>query len=117
MTVSADRVVLLPRFSTFAGSDFRTLAINVMAYDEIDLYVWRGDMITGATFDFTLEASVDQEVWETLSTVSPSAGAEARIGSDLTKPWLRAFVELGATGSDFPVATCYAVGKLIRRRR
>ncbi len=114
----ADKVVLLPRYSTFAGSGtFTTLPINVTAYDSISVAAWRGKMEPDGTFSFKIEASVDRENWVVLAGSDPGADTELLFGANLTKPWLRGRTEVNDTGSGFPVVSAWAVGELYRRRK
>ena len=109
-------VVLLGRYTTLAGTTrFKTIPIDVSGYSWIDLVVWRGDMDPGGTFTFNLETSMDQETWVTKTSDAIGSDQQVEVGASLTRTWLRAVVELGASSS-LPFASCYAVGYLLRRK-
>ena len=57
-------IVLIPRFTTFAGAnvEFRTHAIAVTEFESIEVFVWRGDLASGAwSVTFAVEEPMDQE--------------------------------------------------------
>lgn len=109
-------VVLLGRYTTLAGSDpFVTSPILVAEYSAIELGIWRGPMDDLlALFEFELQESVDQVTWTPIDATSVPASTETPMSTDLSRTWLRAKVRLNATS--FPVASCYAVGFLVKRR-
>jgi len=109
-------LVLFGRYTTLAGEEtFLTLPVNVIAYGSVDLLVWRGPMPSSASLFFTLQESMDRETWRDLSSsFDPGAGTEVRASADLDGSWLRLKAEI-QTGPDFPSATCYAVGHLVKR--
>ena len=112
-------IVLIPRFTTFAGKDtnFRTHAIAVTEYESIEVFIWRGDLAdAGWSVNFTVEESMDQQSWTTVIYAAPSAKSEQRTTGTLTKSYVRANLALSASGGDFPIVTAYAVGNLIRRK-
>ena len=112
-------IVLIPRFTTFAGAnvEFRTHAIAVTEFESIEVFVWRGDLASGAwSVTFAVEESMDQENWTTVISASPTAKTELRTTGTLTKSYTRAWMSVSASAGDFPVVTAYAVGNLIRRR-
>jgi hypothetical protein len=111
-------VVMLPRFTTFAGaSDFTTIAMDVTDYETAILNVWRGKIVGG--FTVTCQESTDQETWSTCtgtncSAYDPGELLEGQVSATLKKRWFRVKVTL--TGSD-PQATCWAVGFLEDRQK
>jgi hypothetical protein len=118
-----DRIILFPRYTTFAGeADFTTLPINVTAYEAGDVMVWIGDVV-GPTVPGIVtaifEESTDQVRWSTCGGAASGAltsGQETQLEPELAKPWMRLRVEIGpGTGGD-PVVSCYAVGYLERRK-
>jgi len=112
-------IVLIPRFTTFAGKDtyFRTQAIAVTEYESIEVFIWRGDLDSGGwNANFAVEESMDQQSWTTVLSTVPTAKSELRATGTLTKSYIRASFWLDAPGTDFPIVTAYAVGNLIRRR-
>lgn len=110
-------LVLLPRYTTFAGaSTFTTSPVRIEGYDESQMFVWRGRIVSAGTFSFVLQESMDQQRWTDLIAGDPGSEQEATYTSALTRLWLRAKVVLGSDPADFPTVSCYAVGFLIRRR-
>ena len=112
-------IVLIPRFTTFAGPnyEFRTHAMAVTEYESIEVFVWRGDLDDpGWSVTFAVEESMDQENWTIVISASPSATSELRTYGTLTKSYIRAYIHVGASSGDFPILTTYATGNLIRRR-
>lgn len=116
MSAGTVPVVILGRYVTLAGGDPLTTAPFVAAdYSAIELAVWRGPMEDGgAVFEFKLEESMDRVTWTTIDTATVPSGVEVHMTADLSRTWLRAEVRMTATA--FAVASCYAVGFLIRRR-
>ena len=112
-------IVLIPRFTTFAGlnTNFRTHAIAVTEYESIEVFVWRGDLDDpGWSVTFEVEESMDQQTWTTVLSASPSATTELRATGTLTKSYIRANFTMAGNSGDFPICTAYATGNLIRRR-
>lgn len=100
-------VVLIPRFTSFrAGSDYDTAPLDVTAYDRLVVMVGFSAQ-TGTDPSFTFQDSHDGVTWFTLDTVT-SSPTEVRV--DLTRRWLRVYVELSAD-----VVTCWCAGSLRRR--
>jgi len=111
-------LVLLPRYTTFAGvDDFVTLAMDVTDYSSAIVNLWRGKLLgTNPTMTVLLEESSDQVTWFTCSGGSTPAlveDDEVQRVATLNKRWFRIKVTLGGTSS--PVGTCWAVGFLERR--
>ena len=112
-------LVLLPRYTTYAGaSSFVTIAMDVTDYESAIVNVWRGLLIgTSPTFGITFQESTDQVTWSTCSGTSagsdPGAETEAQYTATLKKRWFRVKVDLGGTD---PIATCWAVGFLEERQ-
>lgn len=107
-------VVMLPRYSTYAGAeDFVTIAMDVTAYVTATLNVWRAALVgTSPTFAIAFEESTDQNNWTACtvspaSTPDPGADTETQYTVTLAKRWFRVKVTLGGTD---PVSTCWCVG-------
>jgi len=114
-------LVLLPRFSTYAGADdFHTVAMDVTEYSSAIVNVWRGKHVsaTSPTFGVTFQESTDQINWTTCSGTTansdPGQDTEVQYTATLTKRWFRIKVTIGGT-SPAPVCTCWAVGFLEQR--
>lgn len=118
-----DRIILFPRYTTFAGDrDWTTLPINVTSYESGDVRIWIGD-VTGVTtagpINAVFEESTDQVTWTTCGGTGSAAlteGQETALAPQLAKPWMRLRIDVEpAVGGD-PVVSCYAVGYLERRK-
>lgn len=110
-------VALLRRYTTLAGTTvFKTSPLHVVAYESAELVAWRGAIPVGATFEVSLEESVDRAAWNPFAIATPGEDEEVDMPVTLEKPWMRAVVTLEAGTSDYPIATCYLVGHLVRRR-
>jgi hypothetical protein len=112
-------LVLLPRFSTFAGqSTFVTIAMDVTEYSAGIVNCWRGKLLgSSPVFTLTFEESSDQVTWATcggtnVSGYDPGEETEGQANATLVKRWFRVKVILGGTT---PAATCWAVGFLEQR--
>jgi hypothetical protein len=111
-------LVLMPRFSTYAGANtFVTVGMDVTDYETAIVNVWRGTMIgsAGPTFAISFEESTDQDSWAQCTGGAggdPGANTEAQYTPTLGKRWFR--VKLVLTGTS-PAVTCWAVGFLEQR--
>ena len=89
-------VVLVPRFTTVVGGGaFLSLPIDVSAYEEAEMSVWRSALIgTGSTITIDVEESTDRNTWETVPgwDGDPGSGTEDRYTLKMTKRWMRAAV-------------------------
>ena len=111
-------LVLIPRFTTYAGaSTFTTIAMDVSEYQKAIVNCWRGKLTgTSATISFEFEESTDQDSWTTCtngSSADPGAETEDQYTPDLKKRWFRAKVTLGGTD---PAGTAWAIGYLEMRQ-
>lgn len=115
-------LVMLPRYTTYAGEDyeFRTIAMDVTQYQNAIVNVWRGPFVASAgspEFQVTFEESTDQVTWSTCTgttaATAVSEDSETQFTAQLKKRWFRMKVKL--TGGTNPVATCWAVGFLEER--
>jgi len=112
-------LVLLPRYSTYAGAaDFTTIAMEVTDYETAIVNLYRGPLLgTGPTFAATLQESTDQQSWSdcsgtNTSAYDPGASTEGQMTATLKKRWFRIKVTLGGTA---PVGSCWALGFLQMR--
>jgi len=111
-------LVMLPRYTTFAGANtFVTVGMDVTDFEKAILNCWRGALIGsgGPTFAISFEESTDQDTWTTCTngTASdPGAATEAQYSPTLAKRWFRVKVVLTGTN---PAVTCWAVGFLEQR--
>jgi len=110
-------LVLLPRYTTFNGSDtFTTIGMEVTDYTKAILNVWRGPVLNGGSVQFTFEESTDQDSWTTCDGKTagwdPGASTEDQVEPQLKKRWFRVKVVVGGTN---PGVTCWALGFLEMR--
>lgn len=110
-------LVLLPRYTTYAGADdFVTVGMDVSRYSKASVSVWRGKLIGASpTIAFSFEESMDQLNWTTCTNGAaddPGQDTEELYTPTLTKRWFRIKVALGGTS---PIGTCWAVGFLEER--
>lgn len=107
------RIVLLPRFTTFSGAHvFVSEPLAVSGFVMIDLAIWRGDVADGGGFEFNLQQSIDQTNWTTIATTDPGADTENVLNIPLNGSWIRSRVVLSGLG---PGVTCYAYGLITAR--
>jgi hypothetical protein len=112
-------LVLIPRFTTYAGPhEFKTVGMDVTQFQNAIVSVWRGELGGSGTpdVDFYLEESSDQETWTQCSGITqpftPAVGLEVQYVVELRKRWFRIQVDLSGTG---PIVTCWAAGFLEER--
>ena len=98
-------LVLLPRYTTYAGADtFTSIGMDVTPYSKAIVNVWRGNLIgTSGTVGVTLQESTDQTNWTTCTGTSPDFDP----GADTEDQY-------EATGTNVAV-TCWAIGFLEMR--
>lgn len=119
-------LVMLPRYSTYAGATtLYTIAMDVSEYERAILNVWRGPLPDeeDCGFDMYFEESTDSIHWTPCSgytnspnPVDPDANTEEQYVPDLKKRWFRIKLELTTVDPyPFPIVTCWAVGFLERR--
>ncbi|MCE9637714.1 MAG: hypothetical protein K8T90_18600 [Planctomycetes bacterium] len=122
-------LVLLPRYTTYAGNDlggtpyyFTTIALDVTQYQNAIINMWRGKIVgTAGTppLKVWFQESTDQDSW-TVCAGSPGGAAggdpgentEAQYTLELKKRWFRIRIELQG---DNNVLSCWAVGFLEER--
>jgi hypothetical protein len=109
------RIVLLHRFTSFAGAaTFYSAPINVRAFAEAEITVYRSDgMGTITTYEIGVDQSPDLEYWyEDASEIAPAAGAEATAQKTFELEWIRLRIVLAGTD---PAVTSWAVGNFVPR--
>ncbi len=111
-------LVLLPRYTTYAGaSEFTTIAMDVSEYEKALVNAWRGKLVgSSPTFAMVFEESTDQQAWATCTNGAggdPGQETEVQYAPEFKKRWFRVKVTLGGTS---PVATCWAIGFLELRQ-
>ena len=118
-----DRIILFPRYTTFAGDrDWTTLAINVTGYERGDVTIWIGDIVgptTPGLVSAVFQESTDQVHWATCGGTGSgtlTAGTETTLKPEFTKAWMQFKIVIDAGVGGDPVVSCYAVGYLERRK-
>ncbi len=113
-------LILMPRYSTFAGAgDYTTIAMDVTEYENAIVNIWRGKLLgTGTLFQMSFEESTDQFGWTSCTVtggthpVDPGESQETQRTAALKKRWFR--TKLTLVGSNV-VVSCWAVGSLEQR--
>ena len=63
-------LVLIPRYTTYAGAEtFTTIGMEVTDYEKALVNVWRGPLAGGGAVVFTFEESTDGTTWSTCTGV------------------------------------------------
>jgi len=112
-------IVLIPRFTTYAGAtSFITAAIPVSPYSALNFDFWHGPVIgTFGSIILALQESNDGSRWDdctgSVPGIAPAEG-EVPVSVTITKAWLRLVVALA--GTDMAV-TCWAEGFFERREK
>ena len=121
MSGTVQKVVLLPRFTTFVGAgDFLTAPVNVRQFAQGLISVWRGreSVVPGLDdFTVTLQESPDLEIWNDVASLVPDANEELSATADFDLEWVRLKINLSLDGSPAqePSVTCWAVANLVPR--
>lgn len=122
--------VLIPRYTTLAGLKgapdwFATGPMDVSAYSEGYVTIWRGEVIgtappvttpATASLGFWFEESTDRNTWTTVDgspNDDPGKDTQFQCILHLNKRWLRLRLKFY---SDDNVGSCFAVGFLEERR-
>lgn len=112
--VQVQRIVLLPRFTSFAGArTFRTAPLNVRLFASAVVSLWIGNGIgSSPSYQMQLQESPDLKIWTTISTFNPSPETELAQDVTFSREWARLVVTLA--GVD-PAFTCWSVGDFVTR--
>jgi hypothetical protein len=115
MSEAVENVILLPRFSAFAGATtFYTAPMNVRDYSQAILqYVHSGAIgAIGPTVNVFVEESPDLEIWNEIGSSLNTGLMETR---DFAYEWIR--MKLVVSGSDQKLVafTCWCVGGFVLR--
>lgn len=101
-------VVLLPRFTTFAGGGrYETAPLDVTDYDRLVVEYGCGTVYGGGSVTVLFEESHDGIEWFELD--STAVAVDVRV--DLTRRWLRVAAVVGSGKA----ITCWCQGQLRRR--
>jgi hypothetical protein len=107
-----DKLILLPRFTTFAGATtFETPPMNVRGYGQalLDLMVAGRLGAPPAGLAVTVQESPDLGIWQGVGTLVPGATTEVSFSFE----WMR--LTITVSGPD-PAVTCWCVGNFVRRQ-
>lgn len=113
MEATVDHVLLLPRYTSFAGATtYLTPPMNVRAYDGGYFLFTQVAALgsTPASLAVKVQESPDLEIWTDILTSLTSAVPSERL---FQFEWIR--LEIVLAGTD-PAATCWCVADLTRRR-
>ena len=107
------KVVLIPRFSTFVGpvtgsQTFYMPPMNVRRFSNAQVSAWLGPV---GSLEYVVEQSPDMEHWSAIATMSPSAGEEVVESLDLSAEWIRVSVVVTGGG------TGWMVGDFVAREK
>lgn len=107
-----DKLILLPRFTTFAGATtFETPPMNVRAYGfaliDLALAGALGSPLAGLSV--AVEESPDLGIWQLVGTLAPGSATQVAFAFE----WMR--LKVTVTGTD-PVVSCWSVGNFVRRQ-
>jgi hypothetical protein len=116
MGIQARRVVLIPRYTSFAGPesgslDLFTAPVPARAFTRADLAAWKNTGIGSGSIVLTLQGSMDLATWIDRGTITTTADAEAVTAFDpLDCEWIRVKITL----TDKRV-TCWLMGEFAVR--
>lgn len=111
---SGRSVTFFPRFTTLVGqASFATTPLDVTSFSNVQIQVWRGEIVNGGAFAAYVEESLDAENWSqvggTAAGYDPGTGLIKSLNYCFQLRWFR--VRIALTGSS-PMATCWAEGLL-----
>jgi hypothetical protein len=121
MEHSVDKVLLVPRFTCFAGAGpWHTAPMSTREYSLADLTVWVGPGVgtPSSSAKVVVQVSTDLEEWFGLPVWLanyPTGPAELTWSYELSLEWLR--LEVTGSGGSKPVVTLWSVGDFVRRER
>lgn len=111
MVESTVKVLLIPRYGSFAGDGpFYTVPLNVREFESADLTAWASVSVV-----VTVEQSTDMEHWTAISGggIVTGSGVEATLTKAFTLEWMRLRVNV----SGLPrLTSVWVVGNFVRRR-
>lgn len=112
MEAVVDKLILLPRFTTFAGATtFETPPMNVRGYGEalIDLQLAGAIGAPAAALVVEVQESPDLGIWRDIGTLVSGTTTSVTFAFE----WIR--LKITVSGAD-PAVTCWCVGNFIRRQ-
>lgn len=116
MSEVVQKVLLLPRFSSFVGAGpFYTAPMNIRTYQKAFITGWRGTGVgpSPGTATITIQESTDLGVWiDNAVAIGPPVNSEVTQEVVFSLEWMRLKIDL--TGS-FAAMTMWAVGNFVAR--
>lgn len=112
MEAVVDKVLLIPRFTAFAGvTTFMTPPMNVRDYSRANVTFQIAGALgaIGPAVVVTMQQSADLEIWSDIGGNLNNGDTNER---DFQFEWIR--LKLVVSGSD-PCFTCWCVGDFVRR--
>lgn len=112
MEAVVDKLILLPRFTTFAGATtFETPPMNVRGYGQalIDLMLVGALGSPAAALAVEVQESPDLGIWRDIGTLVSGSTTNVVFSFE----WVR--LKVTVSGAD-PAVTCWSVGNFIRRQ-
>ncbi|MCE9637731.1 MAG: hypothetical protein K8T90_18685 [Planctomycetes bacterium] len=112
--IEVQKIVLLPRYTSFSGAQVLTTApINVRAFASATIGFWVGNGIgTTPTIAMEIQQSPDLKIWTSLSTFTGTPETEVTNNVTFEMEWVRLAITL--TGTD-PGFTGWCVGDFVTR--
>ena len=109
-------LVLIPRYSTYAGpTTFTTIGMDVSEYEKAIVSYWRSVGANLGTIAVSFEESMDQITWTACAGgpyTDPGASTEAQFQPVISKRWFRVTIILTGANS---VCSCWCIGFLQQR--
>ncbi|MCE9637716.1 MAG: hypothetical protein K8T90_18610 [Planctomycetes bacterium] len=116
-------LVLIPRFTTYAGKGtFTTVALDVSAFGLVHLATWAGPLLGDTTSGAALTAAVlqhseDGDDWQVFAPMLSTPNSHMLSSAPLMRRYLRAKLQFVADANDVVALTCWSTGYLERRER
>ena len=116
MAERTERVVLVPRFTSFVGvRTFVSQPMSVRRFVSAWLTAWRSDGIGSPSVQVAVEQSTDLLSWYSAGTAAqPAANDEDSEQLNFDADWMRVVVTVGGTD---PAVTVWAVGDFVAREQ
>src|SRR5262245_44268921 len=109
-------LVLLPRYSTYAGvNTWLTIGMDVTEYEKAIVTFYQGPSVNLSSLTIDFQESTDQVTWTSCAGgafTAPGANSETQFSPQISKRWFR--ISLTTTGAN-NVLTCWCVGFLMVR--
>jgi hypothetical protein len=113
--------ILIPRYTSYIGQGvYLSAPVDVSAYADAIVTVWRGKLVGGGTIKFVYQLSTDAASWADWlpgppdPAFDPGENTALTVGFACTQKWARMKVTLTEDGEPQAV-TCWASGLLTER--